>query len=86
MADAEDPWETVRHLTLDQIVTQTKLANASAAQFNGFTTPERWPFTIVVALGAPGNEYAVELAKEFSENMKSRAQWTKEGQNPKVKP
>lgn len=79
-----DPWEQVRHLTLDQLVTQTKLAGGSAFQLNGFTTPEKWPFTVVVAIAGPGNDYAVELANEFSTNMKNCARWVKEAENPEV--
>lgn len=83
---SNDAWEAVRHLTLDQIVTKTKLAKASGLRLNGFTTPEKWPFVLVVAIGGPGNEAAVELADKFNEEMKARAQWSEERQNPKVQP
>jgi hypothetical protein len=81
-----DPWEQIRHLTLDEIVTKTKLSNASAFQFNGFTTPEKFPFTVIVAIGAtPENEKAIALAIEFKDKMVALAQWHREAQNPKVK-
>lgn len=70
-----DAWERLRHLTLDQLVTQTKLTNASAAQLSGFTTPENWPFTLVVAIGGPGNEASLDAAKLFHDAMKDRALW-----------
>lgn len=79
-----DAWERVRHLTLDQLVTQTKLAGASASQLNGLTTPERWPFTVVVAIGGPGNEAAVEAAKTFHDTLAGKARWTQAANNPKV--
>lgn len=79
-----DPWEALRHLTVDQVVTQTKLSG-SAMQFNGFTTPERWPFTMVVAVAKPGNEAAVDLAKEFHAKMCAKAKWTHEAENLKGK-
>jgi hypothetical protein len=79
-----DAWEAVRHLTLDQIVTKTKLSNASALRLNGFTTPEKYPFVLVLAIAGPGNEAAVELADKFNEEMKARVKWSEERQNPKV--
>lgn len=75
-APKPDPWETLRRLTVDQLVTQVKLSG-SAMQFNGFTTPEGWPFTLVLAVAKPGNERAVELAQEFSRKMTAAAKWTK---------
>lgn len=60
-----DAWERLRQLTLDQLVTFVKL-NGSALLEEGFTTPEGWPFAVVVAVGKPGDERAVELAKEFA--------------------
>ncbi len=84
---ANDPWEQVRHLTLDEIVTRTKLSKASAFQLNGFTTPEKFPFTLVVAIGStPGNKKAIELATEFKDKMIALAKWAHEAQNPKVSP
>lgn len=68
-----DAWEAIRHFTLDQFVRQTKLSS-SALQLNGFTTPEKWPFSIVIAVGKPGNELGIQFAKEFFERMSSAAQ------------
>lgn len=53
---------------MDQLVTQTKLCG-SAMVLNGFTTPENWPFTIVLAVAKPGNERAVEFAQDFFRKM-----------------
>jgi hypothetical protein len=85
-AAPSDPWEAVRHLTLDQLVTRTKLSNASALRLNGFTTPEKWPFVVVIAIGGPGNEAAIELANEFNAQMLARVKWSEERTNPSVKP
>lgn len=65
-----DPWEAIRHATMDQLVTQAKLAG-SALQLNGFTTPEGWPFVVVIAVAAAGNEKAVELAQEFGSKLRA---------------
>jgi hypothetical protein len=63
-----DLWERIRHLTVDEIVTKTKL-HGSAMSLNGYTTPEGWPFVIVVAVAKPGNERVVAYAREFHEKM-----------------
>jgi hypothetical protein len=63
MTEAE--WEQLRRLTLDGAITAVKL-NGSAALIDGFTKPEGWPYVVVVAVAKPGNEVAVELAREFS--------------------
>lgn len=55
-----DPWEALRHRTLDQFVTAVKLSG-SVGSVNGFTTPEGWPFVVVVAVAAPGNEAVIPL-------------------------
>lgn len=59
-----DPWEQLRYTTLDAMITTTKM-EGSAAILHGYTTPERWPYVVVVAIGSPGNERALELAQEF---------------------
>ena len=63
-----DPWESLRHMTLDQLVTQTKLGG-SASGVQGHTTPEGYPFAIVVAVATPGNERVMDFAREFHEKM-----------------
>lgn len=68
----DDAWEQIRHMTLDQIVTRVKLYG-SGGQLHGFTTPEGWPFRLVVAVGGPGNERAIELCDELKEKMLSIA-------------
>lgn len=67
--------EALRFLSLDEVITQVKL-NGSAAEVMGVTTPEGWPFIIVVAVAKPGNEKALLFAKEFSEKMILAASWT----------
>lgn len=71
-----DAWEQIRHLTLDQLVTQTKLMGASAAQLNGVTTPEKWPFVLVITIGGPGNELALDAAQAFHDMLRGRARWS----------
>lgn len=47
-------------MTIDQLVTRTKLAG-SAALVHGYTTPEGWRFALVLAVGGPGNQAAVDV-------------------------
>jgi len=63
-----DAWEAIRFMTLDELVTRTKLAGSSAMLW-GKTTPEGYPFVVVVAIGAPGNEQVIEFAREYNEKM-----------------
>lgn len=79
-----DVWEMIRHLTMDQLVTQTKLSG-SALVLNGFTTPEKWPFTIVLAVAKPGNELAVQYAQEFFQRMATTGAPRRVQENPKLK-
>jgi hypothetical protein len=74
-AAMSDAWEALRWLTLDELVTKVKLAG-SAACVHGATTPEGYPFVIVVAVAAPGNERAVELAREFNAKMAAAVDWS----------
>jgi hypothetical protein len=60
----DDDWD-LREVSLDDIVTATKVSGCSA-MLRGFTTPEGWPFAVVVAIAKPGSEVAVQLAEEFS--------------------
>lgn len=53
-------WERIRHMTLDQIVTAVKLSG-SAGKLHGFTTPEGYPFRLMVAVGVPGSERVIEI-------------------------
>lgn len=68
-------WEAIRHLTVDQLVTGTKL-RGSALQLIGKTTPEGWEFHIVVAVARPGNEHVVKLAQEFHEKLSALVEFT----------
>jgi hypothetical protein len=67
-----DLWDKLRWVTFDSMVTTVK-RSGSAMQFDGLTTPEKWPFTIVVAVAKPGNERAVQLAKDFNDKMSAIA-------------
>jgi hypothetical protein len=49
--------------------------------FIGWTTPEGWPFALVVAIGSPGNEAVVPLTKQYHRVMKAACRWTEERHN-----
>jgi hypothetical protein len=76
-------WEAIRHMTVDQLVTATKL-HGSCSGLTGLTTPEGWPFVVVVGVGSPGNEQVVEWAREFYEKMAAAASSTRVAVNPGV--
>jgi len=78
-----DPWEEIRGASLDQVVTWVKL-RGSAFEVNGHTTPEGWPFVVVVAVGKPGNERAVELAREFHSKLAEAGAPVTAASNPKA--
>jgi hypothetical protein len=80
-----DAWEQLRHVTLDQLITGVKL-RGSAAEINGHTTPEGYPFVVVVAVAKPGNEKAVEFARKFHADMVAAVQWVAAGTNPERAP
>jgi hypothetical protein len=65
----------LKTVSVDQLVTETKLAG-SAQEIIGLTTPEGWPFVVIIAVAKPGNERAVEFAKEFHRKMVEAARWT----------
>jgi deoxycytidylate deaminase len=60
--------ELLDQMTIEQAVTSVKLAG-SAGELVGRTTPEGYPFIVVIAVGKPGNERALELARRFFEEM-----------------
>lgn len=76
-----DPWEAIRHLTIDQLVTQVKLAGSSFL-LCGNTTPENWPFRMILVIGKPGNEGALLLIEKIREEFARRAP-THEATNPR---
>lgn len=61
---SDDAWERFRHMTIDQLVTETKLGGSASASY-GRTTPEGWPFVVICAVASPGNEAAMVYAGEF---------------------
>lgn len=63
----------LKNLTVEQLVTDMKLSG-SASQVVGHTTPEGWPFIVVCAVAKPGNELAVQYAREFATKMQAVAQ------------
>jgi len=65
-----DAWEQISKMTINQLVTDTKLAG-SAFGLLGFTTPEHWPFAIIVAVASTGNEAIIPLIQEFHEKLRS---------------
>lgn len=58
----------LKTVTVDQFVTKVKL-NGSSAIINGHTKPEGWPFAVVVAIGSPGNQMAVEMVRQLNEDL-----------------
>jgi len=62
-------------MTVNELVTETKLAGSSAV-LRGLTTPEGWPFVVVVAVASPGNEWAVVLAEQYDAKMQEAALWS----------
>lgn len=64
MSATEDPWEKLRHITLDQLVTSTKL-QGSATTITGWTTPEGWPYVLAAVVVKPGNEAVLALFSDF---------------------
>lgn len=77
-----DPWEDIRHATMDQLVTKAKLSGSGMA-LNGFTTPEGWPFTVLIAIGSPGNELGLDHVREAMARNASIAPDTQYSFNPK---
>lgn len=75
MHDDARAWEQLRHVTLDRIITGIKLGGVSAAAVNGLTTPEAWPFAIVIALGRPGNHAPVAWVHELQAHLQQAAGW-----------
>jgi hypothetical protein len=80
--DPDDAWEKMRHLTLDQLVTTVKL-QGSAVRITGMTTPEKWPFVLVVGVGKPGNELVLKYIQEFDDKMEDRVRWYEKDTNPR---
>ncbi len=84
-----DPWEQIRHLTLDQIVTRVKLASSASSlsnlQLNGYTTPEGYPFELVLFIGKPGNEAAMDLMKKLKAELMERARTVEAAANPNLR-
>ena len=64
----DEAWERLRFATIDQMITTTKL-RGSCLTLKGHTTPEGWPFVVVVAVARPGNERAVELAEQMGRDL-----------------
>ena len=57
-------WNDLKKVDLNRAVTWTKL-NGSVFQLSGRTTPEGWPFVVLVAVAKPGNEPMLELVQKF---------------------
>lgn len=80
-----DVWEEIRHVTIDQLVTATKL-RGTVQVAHGFTTPEGYPFVVLVAIAKPGSERVVEFAKEFMAKMDAAGAPLTRADNPKATP
>lgn len=78
-------WEKLRFSTIDELVTALKLAATPVLALHGNTTPEGYPFFVVVVLAEPGNEAAVGLAREFHDKMAAQASWSVRVDNPEAK-
>lgn len=62
--DPSSEWERIRHLTMDQLVTWTKL-RGSGFSLMGSTRPEGWAFALFLGIAStPANQAAVELVLE----------------------
>lgn len=70
MSDPAVPWDNIGEMTVDELVTGTKFAG-SATAFYGNTTPEGWPFAIIIAVASPGNETVMELVADFHRKLAS---------------
>lgn len=85
MAGPEDPWERIRHLTVDQLITEVKLAGGSACALHGNTTPEGYPFAFFLAVGTTeGNMFAVDLVQRCEATLDARAGWAQKDSNPEA--
>lgn len=62
----------LKTMTADQLITGVKLSGSTAI-IKGHTTPEKWPFVIIIAIGKPGNEGAMECAQEFTQKIATKA-------------
>lgn len=65
----------LKDITVDQLITDTKLVG-SASEIVGVTTPEGWPFVVVVAVAKPGNERVLDMAKDFHRKITAATQWS----------
>lgn len=71
MNEAESYMVDLRKTTVDEIVTRIKLSKVAVAVLDGFTTPEGFPFVVVVSVGKPGNERLLELTHQFREDIRA---------------
>lgn len=78
---SDDAWERLRFMTIDQLVTETKLGGSASASY-GRTTPEGWPFVVICAVASPGNEMALVYAAEFHDRMTEAGAAADRADNP----
>lgn len=64
----EPHWDKIGDMTVDDLVYETKFTG-SAVSFYGFTTPEKWPFAVIIAVASPGNESVMEMVADFHRKM-----------------
>jgi hypothetical protein len=78
----EEDWERLRHMTVDQLVTATKLAGSSSS-LSGTTTPEGYPFRIIVAVGSTEANMGAVSVLGYAENIIGRmAAWFMRADRP----
>lgn len=80
---SDDAWERLRFMTIDQLVTETKLGGSASASY-GRTTPEGWPFVVICAVASPGNEMALVYVAEFQAKMTEAGAAADRADNPEM--
>lgn len=79
----DKPWERLRFVTIDQLVTGVKLSGNSATSVFGNTTPEGYPFALLLAVGSThDNLKGIEIIKSACALMSNLASGTKQAAAP----
>jgi hypothetical protein len=79
-----DPFEQWNLMPVQQLVTETKFRGSGTALW-GHTTPEGWPYCLVVAVGSPGNQAALDVLLAAHRALEAMAP-TERYDNPGVTP
>lgn len=88
MTDPADPWERIRHRTVDELITEVKLVRGSGCTLFGNTTPEGWPFALFLGIGnSQSGELAISLVEQMDRELEEHARtWTERAHNPELSP